>query len=189
MHCSLDLMHSTEKYTKKIIDSYPWGFIITDNNPWRYTRMYSPIQSYITLEGFYYRADCKISNHTTNTSRGQNYCCLLLQHGKVVIKLLSTIPCLYSLPYQILFKLNKAPTKWCLHNWQHPCSQVRNLKQKHKPQPKYKESLRPNPCYDQRTYFHNNRDVGDFVTLSSGAEVNCHEAIKMLMINMITFTL
>ena len=128
-------------------------------------------------------------NYTTNTSRGQNYCCLLLQHGKVVIKLLSTIPCLYSLLYRILFKLNKAPTKWCLHNWQHPCSQVRNLKQKHKPKPKYKESLRPNPCYDQRTYFHNNRDVGDFVTLSSGAEVNCHEAIKMLMINMITFTL
>ena len=25
-------------------------------------------------------------------------------------------------------------------------------------------------------YFYNNRDVGDFVTLSSGAEANCREA-------------
>ena len=57
-----------------------------------------------------------------------------------------------------------------------PYSQVRNLKQKYKLQPTYKESLRSNPCYDKHTYIHN-RDVGDFVTLSSGAEVNCNEAV------------
>ena len=35
--------------------------------------------------------------------------------------------------------------------------------------------MRPNPCYDKHTYIHN-KDVGDFVALSSGAEVSYNEA-------------